>query len=153
MNSVDLMSLWSFVKSVLLCKSVRNRTFPLWKNNAPSVRKELTLYERRTHFLRNRIHFCEKKNAGCVFRNCQDISLIILLSFIGKAQLEARRCPSTFEKMPFKGQEDALLDAWRGPSLVYLITSWFTDGYYDLPQLSYSSSKNEYNKSLCKDFS
>jgi len=63
------------------------------------------------HFLRNRIHFCEKKNADCVFRNCQDISLIILLSFRGKAQLEARRRPSTFENMPFKGQEDALLDA------------------------------------------
>jgi len=75
------------------------------------VRKELTLCERRMHFLRNRIHFCEKKNADCVFRDCQDISLIILLSFIGKAQLEARRCPSPFENMPFKGQDDALLDA------------------------------------------
>ena len=153
MNSVDLMSLWKFVCSVILCSSVRNRTFPLWKNNAPSVRKELTLYERRMHFLRNRIHFCEKRNADCFFRDCQDISLIILLSFRGKAQLEARRRPSPFENMPFKGQEEALLDAWRGPSLVYLITSWFTDGYYDLPQLSYSSSKNEYNKLLCKDFS
>ena len=153
MNSVDLMSLWSFVKSVLLCKSVRNRTYPLWKNNAPSVRKELTLYERRTHFLRNRIHFCEKRNADCFFRDCQDISLINLLSFRGKAQLVARRCPSTFENMPFKGQEDALLDAWRGLSLFCLITFWVTDGYCYLPILSCPFSKNEYNKILCKDFS
>jgi hypothetical protein len=75
------------------------------------VRKERNLCEKRTHFLRNRIHFCEKKNTGSVFRDCQDISLIILLSFRGKAQLEARRRPSTFENMPFKGQEEALLGA------------------------------------------
>jgi hypothetical protein len=75
------------------------------------VRKERTLCEKRMHFLRNRIHFCEKKYADCFFRDCQDISLIILLSFGGKAQLEARRRPSTFENMPFKGQEDVLLDA------------------------------------------
>ena len=153
MNSVDLMSLWKFVCSVILCSSVRNRTFPLWKNNAPSVRKELTLYERRMHFLRNRIHFCEKKNTGSVFRDCQDISLINLLSFREKAQLEARRRPSTIENMPFKGQEEALLDAWRGLSLFCFITFWFTDGYYYLPILSCSFSKNEYNRSLCKDLS
>ena len=29
MKSVDLMSLWAFVCSVLLCNSVRNRTHPL----------------------------------------------------------------------------------------------------------------------------
>ena len=75
------------------------------------MRKELTLYEKRTHFLRNRIHFCEKKNADSFFRDCQDISLIILLSFRGKAELVARRRPSPFENMPFKGQEGALLDA------------------------------------------
>jgi hypothetical protein len=75
------------------------------------VRKERNLCEKRMHFLRNRIHFCEKKNADSVFRDCQDISLINLLSFREKAQLEARRRPSLFEKMPFKGQEDALLEA------------------------------------------
>ena len=30
MKSVDLMSLWTFVKSVLLCSSVRNRMRPLY---------------------------------------------------------------------------------------------------------------------------
>ena len=54
---------------------------------------------------------CYGKVAEYSSRNCKDISLIILLSFRGKAQLEARRRPSPFENMPFKGQEDALLDA------------------------------------------
>ena len=31
MKSVDLMSLWGFVCSVLLCLSVRNRTHPLYE--------------------------------------------------------------------------------------------------------------------------
>lgn len=54
---------------------------------------------------------CYGKVAEYSSRDYQDISLINLLSFREKAQLEARRCPSTFENMPFKGQEDALLDA------------------------------------------
>jgi hypothetical protein len=54
---------------------------------------------------------CYGKVAEYSSRNCKDISLIILLSFRGKAQLEVRRRPSPFENMPFKGQEDALLDA------------------------------------------
>ena len=54
---------------------------------------------------------CYGKVAEYSSRDCQDISLIILLFFRGKAQLEARRRPSPFENMPFKGQEDALLEA------------------------------------------
>jgi len=54
---------------------------------------------------------CYGKVAEYSSRDCQDISLIILLSFRGKAELEARRRPSSFKNIPFKGQEDALLDA------------------------------------------
>lgn len=44
-------------------------------------------------------------------------------------RLETRRGPSTFKNMPFKGQEDALLEARRACSQTLFITRWFIVGY------------------------
>ena len=93
MISVDLMSLWAFVCSVLLCSSVRER---------------IVLLEGRTAKYSN--------------RDCQDISLIILFYNREGAELEARRGPSTFENMPLLHIENALLEARRACSQMLFVT-------------------------------
>ena len=42
-KSVDLMSLWNAVCSVLLCKSVRNRTHPLYEMTHKQLAGEVFL--------------------------------------------------------------------------------------------------------------
>ena len=53
MKSVDLMSLWNAVCSVLLCKSVRNRTHPLDEITHKQLAAEF--FSHRTHRF-NRTH-------------------------------------------------------------------------------------------------
>ena len=59
MKSVDLMSLWNAVCSVLLCKSVRNRTHPLDKIRLMQVAGEFFLSRRVFFSLTERTEFTE----------------------------------------------------------------------------------------------
>ena len=59
MKSVDLMSLWNAVWSVLLCKSVRNRTHPLDKIRLIQVAGEFFLSRRVFFSLTERTEFTE----------------------------------------------------------------------------------------------
>ena len=53
----------------------------------------------------------------------------MLLSFHRKAELEAKRCSSSFENMPFLHVEDALLGARRACCQILIVTCWFVEGY------------------------
>ena len=85
MISVDLMSLWVFVYSVHLCKSVRER-------------KAL----------------CERKITNHVNRKCQDILQNNPLYNREKAEFETRGGSLVFENMPFLRQEGRLLTSKKG---------------------------------------
>ena len=63
MKSVDLMSLWAFVCSVLLCKSVRNRTHPLDKIRLMQVVGEVFLSRWEGFSLTERTEFTEHLGA------------------------------------------------------------------------------------------
>jgi len=64
--SVDLMSLWNAVCSVLLCKSVRNRTHPLDKIRLIQVAGEFFLSRRVFFSLTEHTEFTEP--FGALFR-------------------------------------------------------------------------------------
>ena len=66
MKSVDLMSLWNAVCSVLLCKSVRNRTHPLDKIRLIQVAGEFFLSRRVFFSLTEHTEFTEP--FGALFR-------------------------------------------------------------------------------------
>ena len=53
----------------------------------------------------------------------------MLLSFHRNAELEAKRCSSSFENMPFLHVEDALLGARRACCQILIVTCWFVEGY------------------------
>ena len=94
------MSLWAFVCSVHLCKSVRERkVLPEWKNT------------------------------NHVNRKCQYILQVAPFSFRVKAEYATRRCFSTFENMPFLRQEGRFLWARRAYTRMQNITRWFLVGY------------------------
>ena len=59
MLSVDLMSLWAFVYSVHLCKSVRNRTHPLDEIITTKVAGEFLLSQRTFFSLTELTEFTE----------------------------------------------------------------------------------------------
>ena len=63
MISVDLMSLWNAVCSVLLCKSVRNKTHPLDKIRLMQVAGEFFLSHWRVFSLTERTEFTERLGA------------------------------------------------------------------------------------------
>ena len=60
MKSVDLMSLWAFVCSVLPCFSVRNRTHPLYEIRYKQLGGEF--FSHRTHRI-NRTHLRTVSNS------------------------------------------------------------------------------------------
>ena len=72
---------------------------------------------------------CEGQNAKHSKRNCQYISVVMPLSFRGKAKYATRGGPSSSENMPFLHVEDALLGARRACSQMLNITHWFLVGY------------------------
>ena len=74
---------------------------------------------------------CEEKNAKLSNRNCQYISVVMPLSFHRKAELKARKRPSSSDNMPFLHVEDALLDARRACSQFVFVTIWFIECYKD----------------------
>ena len=100
MKSVDLMSLWAFVCSVHLCKSVRERKVLL-----------------------------EWKNTNHVNRKCQDILQDAPLYNREKAEFATRRGSLVFENMPFLPQEGRLLRARRAYTRMQNITRWFLVSY------------------------
>ncbi len=116
------MSLWNAVCSVLLCNSVRKRNI---------------FYERKYH----RVFPTKILISGIRTLNIQTDSMrdwrwlrhILWGISSGKNhhedRLETRRGPSMFKNMPFKGQEDALLEARRACSQTLFITRWFIVGY------------------------
>ena len=59
MISVDLMSLWVFVCSVHLCKSVRNRTLPLYDTTHKQLAGEVFLSQSAQSSLSNFAHSFE----------------------------------------------------------------------------------------------
>ena len=63
MKSVDLMSLWNAVCSVHLCKSVRNRTHPLYEIRPMRLAGEFFLSQSAQSSLRLLAHVSSPQNA------------------------------------------------------------------------------------------
>jgi len=99
-KSVDLMSLWAFVCSVLLCFSVRERKVLRERYNANYANKE-----------------CQYTLQTVPFYNRQG------------TEYESRKGPSTFENMPLLHIENALLEARRACSQMLFVTFSFRVGY------------------------
>ena len=123
MKSVDLMSLWAFLCSVHLCKSVRER-------------KAL----------------CERKITNHVNRRCQDILQNVPLYNREKAEFETRRGSFTFENMPFLRQEGRLLRARRAYTRMQNIIRWFIVGYILGYRRCYLRVVRVVSMVGCKDF-
>jgi len=121
--SVDLMSLWVFVYSVHLCKSVRER-------------KAL----------------CERKITNHVNRKCQDILQNNPLYNREKAEFETRGGSLVFENMPFLRQEGRLLRARRAYTRMQNITRWFLVGYILGYRRCYLRFVSVVSMVGCKDF-
>ena len=69
MKSVDLMSLWNAACSVLLCKSVRNRTHPLDKIRLMQVAGEFFLSQRAQSSRRFLAHISSPQKAFGIQRS------------------------------------------------------------------------------------
>ena len=123
MKSVDLMSLWAFVYSIHLCKSVRERKV-----------------------LR------ERKITNHVNRKCQDILQNTPLYNREKAEFETRRGSQVFEKMPFLHQEGRFLRARRAYTRTQNITRWFIVGYIIGYRRCYLRVVRVVSMVGCKDF-
>ena len=74
------------------------------------------LWEKEMSFVGKGTVLCGGRDANQIDRNCQDISVVTLLSFQRNALLRWRRCPSTIEKTPFLPQEGHVLQARRACS-------------------------------------